>query len=237
VTIGDLLDNVADSADDLSTSYRIKARRWLNLVRAHVANQARWRGAVRVDHFSTSVAHTDGLYVLEGYRNFAEDHLYDETSIQPIYHETHGLLNDIDIQKQTTGPPTWWGDAGSDNNGNHQIYLWPIPAATYVIRFTGQARLVDMTEDNENDTVDHSFGDVASWSSLFAEGLEYHKLKDANENPNQVLVQLRTFEKAIKDKRSIDRTSPVASTLMTNLRQRTRRRRSGRFDPAHFENR
>jgi hypothetical protein len=237
VTISDLLDNVARSADDDSAEYRTAALRWLNLVRAHVAERARWRGAVRVDSFQTSASVTTGLYSLTRYQHLAEDRLYDETNKQPILHESHGLLNEIDTAKETTGPPSWWADAGADDRGDRRLYLWPIPNGTYTIRFTGQANLATLVEDDEGLEVDPYFGPLSFWADCFDEGLHYHRLRDSNEDANQVLAQLRIFDRLIDGKKAVNHVAPNSRVTLKNVRSRGSARPYARMDPAHFENR
>jgi hypothetical protein len=234
--VSDLLDNVARTADDDSDEFRAAALRWLNLVRAHVAERARWKGSIRVDTFSTSSSNTTGLYALSRYSHLAESRLYDVTNKQPILHESHALLNEIDAAKETTGPPSWWGDAGSDGRGDRMLYLWPIPDGTFTIRFTGQSNLVDLESADEDATIDPYFGRLSFWADVFDEGLQYHRLRDTNENAEQTLAQLRIFDRFIDGKKMVDRVSPTVSIELKNIRQRGLGMARGRLDPAHFEN-
>ena len=105
MTIGDLLNNLARLSDDDSDTFRISARTWLNLVRSHMAERARWRGAVRIDTFATAAATTDGIYTLTRYAKLVEDTLYDETNIQPIQHESHAPCSAIAPPDRVASPP------------------------------------------------------------------------------------------------------------------------------------
>lgn len=240
MTYGELLDDLARRADDDSDGYRKGARRWLNLVRSHIAKRARWRGAVRIDTFNTSSSTTDGLYTLKRYSKLVEDVMFDETNEQPIEHESHATLNEIDIAKSVTGPPRWWADAGSDDNGNRRLYLWPIPDGTYTVRFAGQGNLTPIAIDDASDealTVDPFFGPLIDWEDVMSAGLLYHHRDDDNDDAQQVLTQLRIFDRLIDATKKVDRTAPVSSIRLKNVRNRTYAKRTGRFDPAHFENR
>jgi hypothetical protein len=237
LTFGDLLDNLERAADDSSDDYRAAARTWLNLVRAHVKKRARWRSSVTVGHFVTSSGVANGIYPLRHISKLAEDTLYDETNIQPVRHESHALLNSIDVNKTVTGPPSWWGDAGSDSAGERLIYLWPIPNGTFTIRYTGQGKLSNIEESEEDFKIDPFFGPVIDWSDVFEAGLMYHHRKDSNEDANQTFAALKIFDSLIDQSKGIDRVAPVSSIGLQNVRSRSRRRRTGRFDPAHFQNR
>ena len=46
MTFGDLLDQIAENADDDTSTFRTSARRWLNLTRSYIADRSLWRTAL-----------------------------------------------------------------------------------------------------------------------------------------------------------------------------------------------
>lgn len=239
MTFATLLDQVAGDAGDAGGSYRSDARRWLNIVRSYVADKAKWRSAFDADvNITTAAATTDGLYSIgSGYDYISGRYLYDETNDRFIDHESFATLNAIDAAKSTTGPPSWWSDAGVDSSGVRQIYLWPIPDAAYTIRFAGYKLFTDITESNDEDTADPFFGPLATWSACLSAGLRYQHDLNNNEDVQQIALQLKTFEMLITQRR---RSNAVDTTSVMQLENVKSRAGSlpvvGRLDPAHYRN-
>jgi hypothetical protein len=238
LTIQDLIDHIARAADDSDASYATAALTWLNLTRADIANSARWRSAVRVDTFTTSAGTTDGLYAIAGYEHLAEDWLYDETNDALIEHESKSTLEAIDTCKETSGNPTWWGDAGGNDFGQRQIYLWPVPNGTFTIRFTGYKLLADLTSADTSLSVDPFFGPIAPWSNVLQDGMRYYHDLDNNEDSIQIGYQERRFRSALKRKKRVNDLAPISKTLLDNVRSRGGSYPvTARLDPGHFRNR
>jgi len=237
MTFGDLLDEIAAQAGDESGTGRAQARRWLNLTRSYIADQAQWRSAFTADAtFTTAAATTDGLYALSGYSSVSGDYLYDETNLLPIQFESFAALNAIDPDKTTTGQPSYWSDAGMDSNGLRRIFLWPIPDSAYTIRYAAYKDLSDIAAGNETLTLDPYFGPIPPWQSTFLAGLRYYMDLDSNEQPQQIALQKMVFDQQIKQRKRGNTVAPHAGGTLSRKRSVTINP-TGRYDPAHYANR
>ena len=237
MTFGDLLDQAAHDAGDTDGDYRTNARRWLNLTRAYIADRAQWRWAFdAVATFDTSAATTSGLYSLTGYERVSGDLLYDETNNVPLHAEAFAVLQALDPDKSTTSSPTWWADAGTDSSGNRRIYLWPVPSATYRIRYAGYRALSDVGESQDDLSTDPYFGPILPWSPALASGIRYYQDLNNNEDATQIFAQKTVFDKLITSRRSNNEVSPHAGLDLRNVRSQGHVA-TGRFDPAHYNNR
>lgn len=242
MTVSDLLNVIVFDAGDNSSDFRTNTRRWLNAVRAEVADAALWRQAVTIDaSFNTSSATTDGLYALQDtsgnkYEHLLSDWLYNETSDERIVHESQQQLDAIDAAKDVTGPPTYWGDAGVDTNSIRQIYLWPVPDGTYTIRFSGIKRLTDLTDGDESLSDDPYFGEITPWANCFLEGLRYWYDKNNNEDAAKIAAQYQLFQRSIR-KRKTRNNIAVVTGLPLRVVRTSNKVATGRFDPSHYSNR
>jgi hypothetical protein len=234
MTYADLLDQIAYDAGDTSGEYRLRATHWLNLARGDIADRGKWRSAVDpTASITTSAATTSGIYTIGDYDYISGDFLYDETNNQPVQYESFSQVNVIDVQKTTTSSPDTWSDAGADSNGNRQIYLWPIPAGTYTIRFTGYRKLTDIVE---TDSIDPFFGAITPWGPTFSAGIRYYHYQNNNEDASQIALQFKIFERFIKQRKRNNQLSPGA-TLRLGIVRTQAPIVTGRFDPAHYSNR
>lgn len=234
MTFADLLDQVVYDSGDTSGEYRLRALHWLNQARAHIADQAKWRSALDpTAEITTSAATTSGIYTIGDYDYISGDFLFDETNNQPIQYESFSQVNVVDIQKDTTSSPSTWSDAGADDNGNRQIYLWPVPSGTYTIRFNGYRKIADVVEGN---TLDPFFGAITPWGPTFYAGIRYYHDLNNNEQPQQTLAQLAIFDRFIKGRKKNNLLSPGA-TLRLGIVRTQAPIVTGRFNPAHYSNR
>lgn len=240
MTVSDLLDQVYFDAGEPGSAFRTSARRWLNLVRSKIAEEGPWQAAFRPNvEFTTAASVTDGIYTLSddstGFDYVVSAQLYDVTNSTTIKFEPRGRVRSADPDP-TTGPPTFWSDAGVDSNGFRQVALWPIPAAAYTIRYDGYLTLTDLTSADDNLSVDPFYGPISPWASTFVEGLRYYHDVNNNEDSAQVELQRRAFDVAIARRKAANRlssTSPMASEVIrTQLHPQP-----GRFNPAHYSNR
>lgn len=240
MTVSDLLDQVYFDAGEPGSAFRTASRRWLNLVRSFIADEALWSHALDPDiEITTSAATTDGIYSLAsgsvGYEFLASGQLYDTTNDVAITFEPRGRIKAMDPDP-TTGPPSRWSDAGLDSNGYRQIFLWPIPDSTYTLKFDGYKTLTDLTSAQDTLSVDPFFGPISPWSATFVEGLRYYHDLNNNESTEQVELQRRAFQKAVKRKKAQNRLSLVSPMALESIRYQTTST-TGRFDPAHYNNR
>jgi hypothetical protein len=242
--VQDLLDQVVFDSGDNSSAYRTAARRWLNLARSYIADDALWKTALRPDAtLTTDAAKTRGLYLLrddssQDYEFVAGDVLYDETNRQNIVHESMVSARMVDQAKETFSKPTIWADAGDDGNGVRQIYLWPIPSAAYTITFPGYIKLTDLTDSDDNLTVDPFFGPISPWAACMTQGLRFFHDQNNNEDVQAMMLQELRFQKRINRRKANNRLSPSGRMALAVIKtQRLNYRGTGRFDPAHFNNR
>jgi hypothetical protein len=238
MTVKDLLDQIAGNADDDSPSFRAAALRWLNLTRSYIADTCMWRTAYDpAATVATSATVTDGLYDIGSYEHISGSTMYDETNRRVILHESDATLQTIDSDKSTTGPPSWWSDAGFNTSTNQrQVYFWPIPDGTFTIRFAGYRLLSDIgtLESRANDEY---FGPINPWAATFVAGMRYFHDLDNNEDVNQQAIQLRTFDRMIEQRRKTNELSPTSSLMLLPLRTSGRRGpMKGILDPGHFAN-
>ena len=240
----DLLDQMAGGSGDDSGTYRNDARRWLNLARSEIANSQLWKMALRTEAtFTTSAATTSGIYSLadsgqssSGFEFVHGDTLYDQTNKFIVTHETLALTAAVDVAKETTGPPTYWADAGADVSGVRQIYLWPVPAGTYTILFHGYRMLDDVAAADDDLSVDRFFGPISPWAACFNAGMRYYHDEDNNEDVNQMMLTERRFRRAVARRRTQNRLS-VSGSLQQRIVSSQNVSTLGRFDPAHYPNR
>jgi hypothetical protein len=190
-----------------------------------------------VDTFDTAAATTDGLYSLTGYEHLIHDNLWDTTNETTINHESYSTLQGIDPNKETTGPPEYWADAGVDTNDERQIYLWPIPDGTYTVRFSGYKKLTDLGESDDTLDKDPFFGLISPWSACFASGMRYYQDLNNNEDANQAALQLNIFNRLIRDRKATNMIAPTSKTGMEIVRHAALTPFAGRLDPAHYNNR
>lgn len=239
MTFKTIIDVIVHRAGDDSGSYRDKVRDWLNMARSRIAGSHSWRAGVGVNQaITTSAVTTSGIYDIgSANEGVLGQTMYDETSNQVIEFDSFSSLKEIDPDKSTTGPPAFWADAGVTSAGIRQIYLWPIPAATYTIRFTSVKQVADITESDEDVTVDPFFGAILPWAECFEAGLDYYYDKDNNEDANQVLLKLGVFERAIKRRKASEGVSATSARVLYNVRKSGSGAWSGRFPPAHYNNR
>lgn len=236
MTFADLLNEVAAQAGDDGAAFRTQARRWLNYVRADIADLGDWRTAFNADvELTTSSATTSGLYVTTGYERISGKYLYDETNEMPLASQSFSEMQARDPDKSVTGNPQFWADAGVDSNDNRQIYLWPIPDGTYTIRYAAYKVLTEISESDETLTTDPYFGDIVPWAATFFAGLRYYMSVDDNEDIAQSELQERKFHKKIRQRLKKNSVSPHAAQQMAAIRS-YRHVTAGRLDPTHFEN-
>jgi len=235
MTFADLLDQAVYDAGDDSGEYRLRALHWLNLARAYVADRGTWSAAMDPEAtLTTDEDTTTGLYTIGSYDHISGDYLFDETSNNVVRHESLSQQNAIDPDKSTTAAPNWWGDAGADSNGNRQIYLWPVPDSAYVLRFAAYRTLTDIS--NEALSTDPFFGAITPWGPTFSSGIRYYHDLNSNEDASQILLQRQTFDFFIKQRKKNNELSPGA-TLRLGIVRTQAPMVSGRFSPAHFNNR
>jgi hypothetical protein len=239
MTFKTLIDVIVSRSGDDSGTYREQIRNWLNLTRSIAASQHTWRSSVDSTLSITTAADTtSGIYSLGSNVEYVVgSYLYDETNNNVISHESLADTQLIDVDKDTTGDPDWWADAGMNSSGNRLIYLWPIPDGTYTIRFTGLKRITDIEEGDESLTVDPYFGPLSPWAGALEAGLDYYYRKDNGEEVNGELVADRMFMRAIKDRKRAEGAGGNARIRLQNVRQRGSSVMRGRFDPAHYNNR
>lgn len=239
MTVANLLDHIVHGADDSTGEYRTAVLRWLNLCRSEAYGETSWVTAVQPDAtISTSAAQTDGLYELDDHEHVVHPRMWDETNEDTLKYESYSALQSIDPNKQTTGPPTYWSDAGIENttSGDRVLYLWPIPDATYVIRFSGYRKYKDLLSSEESLTTDPIFGDVGAWGSAFAAGMRYYQDSDNNESVNQTVVQERRWRRLLRGMKSRNGVLPNVAMGLADVRH-VSQVGMGRFDPSSFNNR
>ena len=239
MTFATLIDVVVHRAGDDDGRYRIRVRDWLNLVRSKIAGSHSWRSGIGPSQaITTSAATTSGIYGIGATNEgVIGDQMYDETSNAVLTFESYDALKAADPDKSVTGPPAYWADAGISSSGARQVYLWPIPAATYVIRFTSIKQVQDITEADEGLTVDPFFGTILPWAECFEAGLDYYYEKDTNEDANQILLKYQQFEKAISRRKASEGASATSARRLANVRNQASGAMTGRFPPAHYNNR
>ena len=244
MTFSDLIDQITSNAGDDSSTYRAKCRRWLNLTRSDIGSDGLWKWALRAEAtFDTAAATTSGIYPLtdssvssDGFEFLLGDSLIDRTNNRTIRHESMASMHEIDHDKETFGPPSWWGDAGATDAGVRRIYLWPIPEGTYTILFDAYKMLTDVDETQDALEIDPFFGPISVWAGTMAAGMRYYYDLDNNEDPTQTAIQHRQFMKQISKRRTHNRLSlsaPQRLHILTTQAIGT----VGRFDPAHYANR
>jgi len=239
MTFSDLYDQVARNAGEDGGTYRADVRRWLNLARSEISDEAVWRTALRSTTITTSAGTTDGLYDIEGYEKISGQYLLNETNNTPIGHETYEALKAIDPNETVTGEPYFWADAGasSSRSGNFpRIFLHPIPDGAYVLRFNAYIRLEDIVEANDALTTDPYFGWVSQWASCFVSGIDYYRALDDNEDSQDILTKRSLFDRAMKRRKKNNSVNAGQSIRLRNVRNEGRAR-VGRLDPAHYSNR
>lgn len=238
MTYADLIDQITERAGDSSGSYRMQVRRWLNLARVEIADAHNWRSSFVPDRtITTSAATTDGLYSLgSSDEQVSGSFLFDQTNNSIIRHDSLADMNITDADKSTTGNPTFWADAGLDSSDNRQIYLWPIPDAAFVLRVPLRKVLVDVLESEESNDTDTYFGRLAQWARCFDAGLEYYYEKDNNESRTSIQDAYAVFRLAIRSRMRQESGSTDATLQFKNVRT-NRSQGTGRFNPAHFNNR
>ena len=252
MTYGELLSEIAAQAGDTSSRFRTQARLWLNLSRAHIADEANWRTAFVADVPLTTVADT-ALYKLREYDSvlgtytyfeaISGQYIYDETNTKPIEYQPFSELQAIDPNQEVTGQADYWGDAGVESiEGGiaptyaRQIYLWPIPDSAYTLRYPAYKRLDDVDSSMEGNSNDVYFGPVLPWSHTFMSGMRYFMDMDNNESAEQIALQRRAFTDAIRLRKKNNTLAPHAggSLMVTRTTSITQ---TGRFDPSHYNNR
>jgi len=238
VTYSDLIDQIVKRAGDDSGTYRMDVRRWLNLARVEIADAHNWRSSFVPDRtITTSAATTDGLYSIGSTsEQVSGNFLFDQTNDSIIRHDSLADMSITDADKSVTGNPTFWADAGLDSSNNRQIYLWPIPDAAYVIRVPVRKVLTDVSEAEETNDFDTYFGRLAQWGRCFEAGLDYYYEKDNNESGTAVRDAYMIFRRTIEARKRQETASPDATLSFKNVRT-NKSQGTGRFDPAHFNNR
>ena len=237
MTFGDLLDQAAHDAGETDGEYRTNARRWLNLTRSYIADKTQWRWAFNAAaSFDTSAATVSGFYSLSGYERISGDLLFDETNNIPIKHEAFAVLRGMDPDKSVLSSPTYWADAGTDSNGDRQIYLWPVPSATYTISYPGIRALTDVVESQLTLDIDPYFGPIMPWAHAFTAGIRYFQDLNNNEDATQIFAQLTVLEKRIDSRKRNNGVSPHAGLELQNVRS-SGHVAAGRLDPSHYNNR
>jgi len=237
MTHADLINEVVAQAGDSGATYRAQVIRWYNLVRSHIADQGRWRTAFDPDTtITTSSATTDGIYSLTGYETVSGDFMYDETNEAVLRYSPFSSLNATDPNKDTTGNPEFWSDAGVDSSGNRQVYFWPIPDGTFTIRYAAYKLLTAIESTDETDTVDDYFGPIAPWAACFQAGLRYHMALDDNEDAMSIQSAWAAFNRLIAARRATNSVSPQGSFSLANVRSMGSPV-YGRLDPSHYNNR
>lgn len=237
MTVSDLLDQITFDSGDAGSEYRTAARRWLNLTRAYIADQAMWKSALDpTPTITTAAATTSGLYSLTGYEFVASSTIYDETNETVLTMDSLARLSEIDPGKETTGKPSHWADAGMDSSGDRQLYIWPVPDDTYTIRYNGYKRLTGLTANDDNDTEDPFFGPIMPWSACFTAGLRYFHDLNNNDDINAVMRSQIAFDKQITRKKTQNRVNSVGPIPMSVIKAQILAP-TGRFDPSHFSNR
>ena len=237
MTFATIIDVIVFRAGDDDGDYRARVRDWLNLARSEIAQSHSWRSAIDVERtITTAAATTSGIYSLEtDVESINGDFMYDETNNNVIQHESLQQTQANDPDKSRTGDAVWWADAGIASSGARKIFLWPIPDSTATVRFNANLRVADITEANENLTVDPFLGGILPWASCFDAGLDYYYEKDNNEDVSQVQAKWLMFQSAIVKRKKSE--GSRGTLLMHNVRNQQTSRMRGRLDPAHYNNR
>jgi hypothetical protein len=162
-------------------------------------------------------------------------YMYDQTSRLPIVHESISNQT-LDPDRNVTGPPVIWADAGSDSSGNRRVQFWPIPEDTRTIEFPGYVRLTDIVPANDSLQVDPYFGPLVQWAPTFVAGMRYYHDQDNNEDASQLFGQRGVFRKLIRRQMARNRLS-MASAMRLGVVTQGPQLPRGRLDPAHFDNR
>ena len=239
MTFATIIDVIVHRAGDDDGEYRAQVRNWLNFVRSEIADAHSWRSAVAVNQtLITAAATTTGQYIIGSTNeSIVGKFMYDETNNNVLQHESLANTQLVDPDRSRTGDPNWWADAGLASTGERQIQLWPIPDGAYTIRYTALKRVTDVTEDQESDTEDAYFGSIAPWSNCFEAGLDYYYDKDNNEDAAQIQSKYLVFQRAINMRRAAEGVATNAALTLENVRQNRSSVMTGRFDPAHYNNR
>jgi hypothetical protein len=235
----DLYTQVERNAGESGGEYRSDVRRWLNLARSEISDEAVWRDALRSTTITTSAGTTDGLYNIEGYEKISGQYLKNETNNTPIGHESYEALKSIDPNETVSGAPYFWADAGSESSrtGNFpRIFLHPIPDAAFVIRFNAYIRLTDIVESDDGLANDPYFGWLSQWAACFIAGIDYYRMLDDSEDAQELIVKRSLFTKAIERRKKNNSVNVGQSIRLRNIRNEGRSR-VGRLDPAHYSNR
>lgn len=240
MTFDDILDNAAYDAGDDSAEYRAAALRWLNATRGYIRISGTWRSAFRESVDVSTAVSTPTVALVDGSSNLYEgvygQYIYNTTNDTTLVLDTQASLRSADPDRATTGPPTWWADAGFNSSGQRLISLFPVPEAVYTLNFSGYMRLTDISSSATTLSEDPYFGPVLNWMSTLMAGLRYHHNLNNNESGEQILISQRMFENEIKRQKLADSLTPSAVISGRNIRGRGSRVPVGRLDPAHFRN-
>lgn len=237
MTYAELYDQVAGATGDDSGPQRINARRWLNLTRSHIADEFFWPSALDASATFTATVKSTSIYTIgNDYDHVAGDWMYNTTDDMVVISEGLALARGVDVDKDTSGPPTIWAPAGMSSAGNYQVYLWPKPSVSTTIVFHGVKRMTTITSADDSSTIDPYFGPIQSWAACFAEGMRYFAFDTDNEDAFAVQSSFSRFQKQIDKRKKRASVAPQSTGRMADVKG-SRTMGLGRFDPAHYDNR
>lgn len=239
MTFRDLLDMAVLDAGDPSPDFRTNARRWLNLVRAFVSQQATWSAALTASTFAYS-QNANGVFTLTGFDRVLGQELYDMTGNYPVKPALPEDIWQFDPNHNDFGPPAMWSAAGRDTDGSAKIQLYPIPSLTGTMGFFGAKLIADLTDADDDSSVDAYFGcPVNSMAQVFKAGLRYHYeiFNDEAEaqGPNVQAAEQR-FMNQIRLRHARENPAGQQASRLQIVNRRTIPVPQGRLNPAHFDN-
>ena len=238
MTYKDLLDALVRDSGDEGTKYRTNAVRWLNLVRQDAAVRGSWRSAKNsAITVTTAASNTAGIYELTGIDEVIGSEFYDQTNNNVVHHDTENALMRSALPSDQTGPPTLWADAGITVLGEKKVRFWPIPNGAFVLAYLGTKALLDVTTENENETIDPFFGPLSGCGSMLQAGLRYYHDLNNNEDVGMVSRSQGTFYKMIALVSGVSGVDANADTRLDPVNRRGYVIPGGRFDPGHYGNR
>jgi len=236
MTFAELYDQVAGATGDASGAQRTNARRWLNLTRSHIADEHYWPSALDASATFSATVKSSGIYTIgTSYDHIAGDWLFNTTDNMVVISEGLALERGVDVDKDTTGPPTVWAPAGMSTAGNYQIYLWPRPSVVTTIEFHGVKRMTTITSASDAASIDPYFGDLQAWSACFVAGMRYFSMDTDNEDAFSVNAAFSRFMKQVDRRKKRASVAPQATGRMAPVKA-SRTMGLGRFDPAHYNN-
>lgn len=234
--IGELLDQLAHDSGDPSGDFRTAALRWLNLTRSEISARRRWKTALDPNaQIVTNPQTTTGIYPITGYEFVASIHMTNVTSSRLLRYCDLEVLQVNDPDKDDTGDPDFWADAGMSSDGVRQVLLWQRPSAEFTIEFIGYRSLTDITSSALTAEVDAFFGPVLRWSNCFVAGMrKYHAWNDDQGRGSEAEM---VFEKYYKQMAAADMAAVVPVHSIAPIFPFRSSQATARFNPSHYGNR